>query len=469
MGIQGWPLTDHLMAFRLQIYGFAAAVTALAVLVAWVGVAAWQELQVLRRNFSTVQTSSFHRTDHIEASLSEMNELVLRFELRQTPEVRSAFDREGAELRDWMQAQQSFVTTSREAGLLQDLHRAYHGYLEATSEWFRSRAGAAATPASKPLVEHLADISRPVLELCAALRLAERSALDQFVSESHQSVATLQGMLGLAVVLVVVLGVTATRLLYQARIAPLRAQVRESRALLERQEKLASLGTLAAGVAHEIRNPLTAINVRVHGLKKALSPGSSEHEDVTVIDQEIRRLDRIVRDFLDFARPSEPRLVTLAIASLLERVKNLLAPQWRTARIEFRVEPPPAAWIRADPQQIEQVLINLVQNAAESIEGSGTIVLRARTQAARVLGRSFPAVVLEVVDTGRGMAPEVQKRIFDPFFTTREGGTGLGLAIAAGIVQKHGGLLQFQSQVGRGTTFRLILPRVAEHPDETAV
>jgi len=187
-----------------------------------------------------------------------------------------------------------------------------------------------------------------------------------------------------------------------------------------------------------------------------------------VIDEEIRRLDRIVRDFLDFARPSEPRFVTLAIPSLFERVRNLLAPQWTKAGIEFTVEPAPLAWIRADPQQMEQVLINLVQNAADSIEHRGTITLRARLQAARVLGRGFPAVILQVADTGRGIPPEIQKRIFDPFFTTREGGTGLGLAIAAGIVQKHGGVLQFQSQVGRGTTFSLILPRVEENQHESA-
>ncbi len=456
------------MSFRLQIYAFAAAVTGLAILVAWAGYSAWQELQVLRRNFSMVQTSSFHMAEHIEATLSELSELVLRFESRRAPEVRAAFEKEGQELRNWIEEQKTLVTTSREADLLQEIHRACQGYLEATRGLFHPREDFGAETAGKPLVETLADLSRPVLDLCAELRAAERLALNQFVSQSHQSVATLQGMLGLSVVLVVVLGITATRLIYQAKIAPLRAQVMESRALLERQEKLASLGTLAAGVAHEVRNPLTAINVRVHGLKKALAPGSSEHEDVTVIDEEIRRLDRIVRDFLDFARPSEPRFVTLAIPSLFERVRNLLAPQWTKAGIEFTVEPAPLAWIRADPQQMEQVLINLVQNAADSIEHQGTIILRARLQAARVLGRGFPAVILQVADTGRGIPPEIQKRIFDPFFTTREGGTGLGLAIAAGIVQKHGGVLQFQSQVGRGTTFSLILPRVEENQHESA-
>ena len=133
------------------------------------------------------------------------------------------------------------------------------------------------------------------------------------------------------VALVLILGFTATSLIYRVKIAPLRAQLVESRAIIERQEKLASLGTLAAGVAHEIRNPLTAINVRLHSLKRTLVRGSSEHEDATVIDQEIQRLDRIVRDVLHFARPAEPRPVTITAESLFSRVQGLLGSQLEKA------------------------------------------------------------------------------------------------------------------------------------------
>jgi signal transduction histidine kinase len=128
-------------------------------------------------------------------------------------------------------------------------------------------------------------------------------------------------------------------------------------------------------------------------------------------------------------------------------------------------------WIRVDPQQIEQVLINLIQNAAESIGREGTITLRARSTLmplAGLPGRSVrakaghatPVVVLEVIDNGKGIPPKVQERLFDPFFTTKEAGTGLGLSIAARIVEKHGGALQYQTEIGRGTTFGIVLPRV---------
>jgi two-component system cell cycle sensor histidine kinase/response regulator CckA len=114
--------------------------------------------------------------------------------------------------------------------------------------------------------------------------------------------------------------------------------------------------------------------------------------------------------------------------------------------------------LRVDPQQIEQVLINLVQNAADSIGTNGSIVLRCRTDSAVFAGKTLPVSVLEISDTGAGIAPEVEKRLFDPFFTTKCCGTGLGLPIAACIVEKHGGLLQYKTNLGSGTTFSVVLP-----------
>ena len=130
----------------------------------------------------------------------------------------------------------------------------------------------------------------------------------------------------------------------------------------------------------------------------------------------------------------------------------------RPASGSFARIPSPAR-VQIDPQQIQQVLINLIQNAADSIGQNGTVTLRARTGVKRLADRATEVVILEVADTGTGIAPEVEKRLFDPFFTTKETGTGLGLSIAARIVEKHGGALQYQTQVNRGTTFGVVLPR----------
>src|SRR5262245_9268087 len=215
---------------------------------------------------------------------------------------------------------------------------------------------------------------------------------------------------------------------------------------------------LAAGVAHEIRNPLTAIKAWLFIQRKHLVPGTAEFEDADVIANEITRLERIVKDVLLFARPSEPHFTTVPADAPLREVQALLAPQLVDAGIDLVHENGSMAHIWVDSQQIKQVLINLVQNAAESIGQRGTITLRARIGSTR-LERASETVVLEVADTGKGIPPEVEKRLFDPFFTTKDSGTGLGLSIAARIIEKHGGALQYQTQVNRGTTFGVVLPR----------
>jgi signal transduction histidine kinase len=232
--------------------------------------------------------------------------------------------------------------------------------------------------------------------------------------------------------------------------------------LAERHEKLASLGLLAAGVAHEIRNPLTAIKAALFIQKKKLHSGSPERDNVEVVEREILRLERIVNDFLHFARPAEPELTTIAADLLLLESKHFFAPQLKKNNIQLNLEPSEPMRIRVDVAQLKQVLINLIQNAADSIGQDGKITLRARLDRKRLANREMPVVVLEVNDTGKGIPPEVEKRLFDPFFTTKENGTGLGLPIAARIVQKHGGELQYQTQVNHGTTFGIILPRVIE-------
>ncbi|PYK62741.1 MAG: hypothetical protein DME21_05345 [Verrucomicrobia bacterium] len=174
----------------------------------------------------------------------------------------------------------------------------------------------------------------------------------------------------------------------------------------------------------------------------------------------INRLERIVKDVLQFARPPEPHLVPLRAELPLREVAELMAPQLAKNAIHLKLGGMTEAMIQADSQQLKQVLINFIQNAAESIGRSGTIRLRAHTAMERLNGQTQAAVILEVDDTGKGISSEVQKRLFDPFFSTKAGGTGLGLAIAARIVQKHGGVLRFRTQLNQGTTFGIVLPKL---------
>jgi signal transduction histidine kinase len=142
----------------------------------------------------------------------------------------------------------------------------------------------------------------------------------------------------------------------------------------------------------------------------------------------------------------------------LREVRDLLAPQCEKKSILLKLDIQTADSFQADPQQLKQVLINLVQNAAESIVQNGQIVLRARSGTARLAGNYRPVVILETEDNGRGIPMDVQKRLFDPFFSTKETGTGLGLSIAARIIEKHGGMLEYHTRPHRGTTFGVVFP-----------
>jgi signal transduction histidine kinase len=457
------------MNVRLRSYGFALATVVLVLVVGWAGRITWQELRQLHRSFASMQTDAFHLSEHIMASVLDLNETVQRFDLRRHSEDRAAFQQESQELQQWIRTHQPTVTTPPERELMSQVEAAFEVYLSQTTQLIDERAQAGATPSPTPVLERVGKKAAPILDLCAKLKVAERLAQRQFMKDSHRALGWLQQLLVVQLGLLVVLVGTAVVAVYRGVIGPLRVELGESRARAARHEKLASLGTLAAGVAHEIRNPLTAINVRLHSLKKSLAANSSEQEDALVIGHEIQRLERIVQEFLQFARPTEPKLHTVSADSLLTRMQSLFGPQLEKTSIRLNLESVPDIWVRVDPHQIEQVLINLIQNAAESIEGGGTITLRARTDRARLAGRARPMVILEVSDSGKGIPPEVRKRMFDPFFTTKEEGTGLGLAISSRIVERHGGVLECRPEVNRGTTFAILLPHTKpEQSDEPA-
>src|ERR1039457_6486051 len=157
--------------------------------------------------------------------------------------------------------------------------------------------------------------------------------------------------------------------------------------------------------------------------------------------------------------PTEPKFVTIPADLVLLETQHFLATQLARANIRLVLESSAPMRIRVDPAQIQQVLINLVQNAADSIAHDGTITLRARCDRKPLANGETDVVILEVTDTGKGIPPEIEKRLFDPFFSTKETGTGLGLPISARLVQKQGGALQYQTRLGHGTTFGVVLPR----------
>jgi signal transduction histidine kinase len=445
---------------KLRMSTFALAIVLMALLVGWSAQTAWRQFEQLGDRLTGVQIVSFQTADQFRANLQALDSMLLRYEVYHDKADRDRFFEEWQKLNEWIDTQRPNLRTDREKLILDQINAAYDDYLTAATNLL---AQAGARPASTKLTLAGFDLvereSKRLLGLGLNLVDAHRDSMTQFLAESRRSLVFFRVLIFSSLFVLLVLGAWLAVIVYREMITPLKMKLVESRAIIERQEKLASLGMLAAGVAHEIRNPLTAIKARLFTQGKLLQRGSAEHDDAQVIGQEINRLERIVKDFLLFARPSEPDWKELPVQQPLREVKALLAPQLEKSGIHLKVADGPDATIKVDPQQIKQVLINLVQNAADAIGQNGSVTLRARLDHIPFNTRPADVAILEVIDTGRGIPPEVEKRLFDPFFSTKDGGTGLGLSIAARIVEKNGGALQYRTQVNHGTTFGIILPR----------
>ena len=243
-----------------------------------------------------------------------------------------------------------------------------------------------------------------------------------------------------------------------ARLRETYAELQASIDQLRRADRLSAVGELSAGLAHEIRNPLGALKGAVQILEREELPVETRREFAQMAGSEMGRLEKLLTNFLDFARPHLPHRTPIEPSLLLDSVARLTAETARMASISISMDVRVMDPIAVDAEQIKQVLVNLVLNAIQAMSGGGEIILRAR--------QKNPFVLLEVEDQGAGIPKENLDRVFDPFFTTRAGGTGLGLSIAHQIVNGHGGEITVRNNPSRGATFTLSLPMNSSEPSE---
>ncbi|HEU0204164.1 MAG TPA: ATP-binding protein [Burkholderiaceae bacterium] len=252
-------------------------------------------------------------------------------------------------------------------------------------------------------------------------------------------------------------------------------ELRVAQAEAVRGEKLASVGLLAAGVAHELNNPLTGVLTFSHLLRQKMPDGSQDAEDLDLVIRETKRCAAIIRRLLDFAREKKPEKKYADLNALIEETERIVErpAHLRDIAITMELDPAlPKVWVDAD--QIKQVVMNMLVNAQHALEGKreGTITIRTRRAGARCPEPGVPAVPMveiAIADTGCGIAAGDLSRVFDPFFTTKEvgKGTGLGLSVSHGIVRAHGGLIEVESTLGAGTTFRVFLPLAPRAEDKS--
>jgi two-component system, NtrC family, sensor kinase len=227
--------------------------------------------------------------------------------------------------------------------------------------------------------------------------------------------------------------------------------------LTHQTEKLAALGRMAAGIAHEINNPLAGILLYSSRLSKKVAPNSPIHEGLEIISHETARCRDIIQGLLEFSRNDTSRKSPANLNKIVEQALNIVENELRLRHIQLNrhlAQDLPEALM--DANQIEQVCVNLLINAAEAIGEYGTIKVRSKQEA------GGQRLILEISDTGSGIPQEVMGKIFEPFFSTKSKGTGLGLSVSYGIVQSHRGTLRVSSRPDKGTCFTISLPATTE-------
>ncbi len=274
---------------------------------------------------------------------------------------------------------------------------------------------------------------------------------DQFVIEERRHIFLWTGFM-------ILIGLIVMGLLYQTQNRHI-SRLQAIRERLQRAERHSSLARLAAGVAHEIRNPLNAISMATQRLQREYTPredsnNRQEFERITfVVRDEIKRLNAIIQDFLSLSQSEQMELHPHPIGDLVERIVFLVRDEAQAMGIRIEEQGMDFSLsVLMDTRKMEQALFNIVRNAMESISGEGFIIISVDSP-----GKN--RVSVRVRDTGAGIPREELGRIFDPFYTTKKNGTGIGLCIANEIIAAHGGEILVQSEPGRGTTFEILLPR----------
>ena len=241
------------------------------------------------------------------------------------------------------------------------------------------------------------------------------------------------------------------------------SELEKSRESLLQAEKMAMVGKLAAGMAHSIRNPFTSMKMRLFSLNRSLKFSDTQKEDFDVISEEIRRIDTIVQNFLEFSRPPKLTLQVISPSVIVDQTIQLLEHRLKAYDVGVAIERlQNLPELDADPEQLKEVFVNLIVNACEAMEKGGSIVIREQEVINPSNGRT---AVIRVSDNGPGIPESIRDKVLLPFFTTKEEGTGLGLSIAVRIIAEHRGRIDIESNQGGGTAFIITLP-LKEPTDE---
>jgi len=315
-----------------------------------------------------------------------------------------------------------------------------------------------------------------IMDLLTQYKTFCEARINSTQNESRTQAERLRVIAVTAMSIAVILSVTLTIILMTQILDPLRKLALETdrsgewgkpenevvalshqvRGLIKDMEKFALVGNLAAGVAHSIRNPLTSVKMRLFSLERNLELSLTQKEDFAVVSEEIRHIDTIVQNFLEFSRPPKLKMQMVSPSDIVDNALQLLRHRVEAYEVTITVNRrKKLPEILADPEQLKEVMVNLIVNACEAMVSGGSIMISEEDIEKKDMGRML---VLTLSDNGPGIPTSIQEKVFQPFFSCKEEGTGLGLTIAERIVTEHGGWLDLQSREGEGATFIINLP-----------
>jgi signal transduction histidine kinase len=450
------------------------------------------QMEAILRTVIQTDLATFRIAKGLETALLNQRGYVSYYLLEDNPEWLKNLGRYRQEFTERLREARQFDRAQVHFDLLDRIDSEYQSYVankDRVIELYKRGDNDAASVLHEKVRAHFFEI----LNLCERYIEFHREKLNRELANSHREAARLRLMAGTGVSAALVVGGLLLFLLVTQILDPIRQlaieadrrgdsdgslddmtsladrvhdliddvddaqmQLEQSQKKLLQSERMAVVGKLAAEVAHSIRNPLTAIKMRLFSLERTLDVSPDQKEDLEVISEEMRQLDNIVQNFLEFSRPPRLRIQKLDVSEVVNMAIQLL--QKRIERHGVRVEHEshkPLPQIEGDPELLKEIIVNLIVNACEAMENGGTLIITEREAVAEHMGR---AVLIQLQDTGPGVPESIQEKVFDPFFSTKDEGTGLGLAIAVRIVEEHKGKLELRSEKGKGATFKITLP-----------
>ena len=453
-------------AFGRRLAALVAALAIAVVIGVALAVTVQRDANEKLKQLAHVELEAALLARQFRSAIDDLHGALLRIGTDAAEDSAAVIQQRRQSLNAWVSARQTTGLSEKEETIVRQIAaetRSYFVKLDALA----ARTNGLTTPLDRDTVVMFDDSANRLQSISDDFAAAHDDELRGLLEGALDSLRWMRNLvfacLGL---LLAALGVVVV-LLYHDVVRPLREQLVDRESLLAKREKLAALGTLAAGVAHEIRNPLTAIKARLYTLRRILSSDESK-ADVLAITNEVDRLERIVRDVLGYARPTDAALGAVELAAWLREFVAFVRPTVTSADIELAVTAPVTANVLIDTHQLRQIMLNLVRNAQEAFEDRpGRIELTLHRERASLRGSIAEVAVLAVTDNGPGIPARIHARLFDPFFTTKAAGTGLGLSIVARLVENQGGEITFQSAPDTGTRFAVRLP-IAESAAQTA-